>query len=60
MLVRGNPDKGNGWASLHYSLPVPGGEGAFLMVRLSHGYGESLLDYRRSISRVGLGIMLVR
>jgi outer membrane phospholipase A len=30
------------------------------MLRLSHGYGESLMDYRKSINRVGIGFMFTR
>jgi phospholipase A1 len=60
LMVRGNLSTGKGGMSLNYSLPVPGGEGSFLSIRLSHGYGESLVDYKESITRIGVGVMFNR
>lgn len=51
-------DKGN--LSLTYSLPIPRADAGFLMVRVFHGYGESLLDYNHSITRYGVGLMISR
>lgn len=60
LLVRGNPDTGRGYVSLVLSRPLPREQDAWLMIQMSHGYGESLLDYDRKVSRVGVGIMLAR
>ena len=60
LMLRGNPDTGKGGLSLNYSLPVPKSDQSFLCLRFSHGYGESLVDYKKSINRVGLGIMFAR
>lgn len=58
--VLGILGSGRGNAALNYSLPLPHSSDSFLVLRLSHGYGESLMDYRESISRVGIGIMFAR
>lgn len=58
--VRGVLGSGRGNASLNYSLPVPHTTESFLVLRMSHGYGESLMDYRESITRVGIGFMFAR
>jgi phospholipase A1 len=58
--MRGVLGSGKGNVSLNYSYPLPRGEGSYLMLRLSHGYGESLMDYRKSLSRIGVGIMFAR
>ncbi|WP_193219897.1 phospholipase A [Desulfoluna spongiiphila] len=59
LRVRGNTKTNKGGANLIWSIPL-GYEGAFVMVQGYHGYGESLIDYNRSISRVGVGLMLTR
>lgn len=59
LMARGNPDKGKGAASLTWSIPITHG-GAFFMVQAFHGYGDSLIDYDREITRVGAGFMLCR
>jgi phospholipase A1 len=59
-LTRGFVGTGKGNVSLTYSLPVPRSEGGFIMFRLFHGYGESLLDYNRTITRIGIGLMFNR
>ncbi len=51
-------DKGN--LRLTYSLPVPHTDDGFFMLRVFHGYGESLPDYNRSITRYGIGLMISR
>lgn len=60
LTMRGVIGSGRGNVSLGYSCPLPRAEGSHLMLRLSHGYGESLMDYRTSISRVGVGFMFTR
>ncbi len=60
LALRGVIGSGKGNVSLAYSCPMPRGEGSFLFLRLSHGYGESLMDYRHSISRVGVGVAFTR
>lgn len=58
-LFRLNPNTGRGAVSLHYTIPGPG-EGFFWTFYAFNGYGESLLDYDRSVTRVGLGISVAR
>lgn len=60
LLARGNPATGRGFASLNLSRPLPREQAAWLVVTVSHGYGESLLDYDRIVSRAGIGFMLAR
>jgi phospholipase A1 len=51
---------GRGNVSLGYTFPAPRGEGSHIFLRLSHGYGESMMDYRKRISRVGIGVAFNR
>jgi phospholipase A1 len=60
LMVRGNPATGRGQASINLSWQLPHEQNAWLVFTLSHGYGESLLDYDRKVSRMGLGVMLAR
>lgn len=60
VMLRGNFRTGRGGVTLTYSVPVPRGAASLFVVRLSHGYGESLVDYRKSLTRVGLGIMFAK
>jgi phospholipase A1 len=60
LTMRGVIGSGRGNVSMNLSCPVPGGEGGYLMLRLFHGYGESLMDYRLLLNRVGVGIMFAR
>jgi len=60
LRVRGWIGTGKGNASLVWSTHVPGDRETYLMVKASSGYGESLIDYDRSISRVGLGLLFNR
>ena len=58
VMVRGNPSTGKGAVELNYSAPFS--DYAFWNLYVWNGYGESLIDYDRSITRVGLGFMLAR
>lgn len=59
LMVRYNPARGRGAVNLQYSIPGPGGN-FFWSAYVWNGYGESLLDYNRSITRFGIGITLNR
>lgn len=59
-LMRGYLGASKGNLSLNYSVPVPGQADTYFVVRLLSGYGESLLDYNRSIGRIGVGVMFNR
>ena len=58
-MARGNFRTGRGGVGLSYGFPIPNSERSCLFFRLTHGYGESLVDYKRSLTRVGVGIMFV-
>jgi phospholipase A1/A2 len=58
LMLRGNPGAGYGAVELRYSAPFS--DWAFWTLHLWHGYGESLIDYNRSVTRVGAGFMLAR
>jgi phospholipase A1 len=58
--MRGVIGTGKGNVSLNYSYPVPHSQDSWFLLRVSHGYGESLMDYREEITRVGVGIMFAR
>jgi phospholipase A1 len=55
--IQGNIGKGKGGLAFQYRMRVPKSIGSFVVVRFSHGYGESLVDYRRNLTRIGVGIM---
>lgn len=59
-VIRGFIGTGKGNVSLNYSFPMNRSEDTFLVARLFNGYGESLLDYDRSITRIGVGLMFNR
>ncbi|TAM10126.1 MAG: hypothetical protein EPN72_00165 [Nevskiaceae bacterium] len=59
VMARYNPGFRRGAISVHYSIPGPGNHffwGPFFF----NGYGDSLIDYNRSVTRVGLAIMISR
>lgn len=58
VMVRGSTDTGRGAVQIDYSVEI-GPVGA-LFVRAFNGYDESLIDYNRSVTRVGVGIALQR
>ncbi|MDD3763849.1 MAG: phospholipase A [Nevskiales bacterium] len=60
LMLRGNPASGRGAVELVYSAPAPFSGDAFMMFYVWNGYGESLIDYNRSVTRVGIGLMLAR
>lgn len=58
---RYNPATGNGAAGLQYTIPNSATDPQFYwMLYFWQGYGESLGDYNRSVTRVGLGVALTR
>ncbi len=57
LKLQGNIGQGNGGIALSYSLPVPLGEESYFVFRFSRGYGESLVDYKEYLDRVGIGVM---
>lgn len=59
LMLRGNPSTGKGAVMLHYSWPSSDGY-VFYLLSAFHGYGESLIDYNRSITRIGFGFALAR
>ncbi|SYZ73011.1 Outer membrAne phospholipase a [Candidatus Zixiibacteriota bacterium] len=57
VMLRGNPGKGRGEIIMSYSVPIPKSEISYFIVRVWNGYGESLVDYNRPLTRIGLGVM---
>ncbi|HUV64439.1 MAG TPA: phospholipase A [Sedimentisphaerales bacterium] len=60
VTLRGNARTKKGGVSLIYTIPVPTSERSSLGFRVSHGYGESLVDYNKSLTRVGVGVFFDR
>ena len=60
LKARGNFGTGRGGFYLMYNFPVPKSDNSFFTIRFSHGYGESLVDYRKSLTRIGVGISFRR
>lgn len=58
VMLRGNPSTGKAGMELVYSAPFD--DYFFWALSLWHGYGESLIQYDESITRVGIGVMLAR
>lgn len=59
LMLRGNPATGNGAGSLTWSWGKDS-DSFFYCLSLWHGYGESLINYDQSITRIGIGVMLTR
>lgn len=58
-MVRLNPDTGHGAFNLNYTIPARDGS-MFYQLYLWQGYGESLLDYNDSVTRIGIGVAFSR
>lgn len=58
LMLRGNPAHGKGAVEFNYSVPF--GDYLYWNVYVFNGYGDSLIDYNRSVTRVGIGVMLAR
>lgn len=59
-LIRGNLSTGKGYVSLLYTIPVPKSDRSSIGFRITHGYGESLVDYDRKLTRLGIGVFFDR
>lgn len=59
LMLRGNLMTGKGGTGLNYSAPIYSNE-QHLVLRLWHGYGESLIDHEKLITRIGIGIIFAR
>ena len=59
LTLRGNPGTGKGAVGFNYSIPSSDGS-VFYCLNFFSGYGESLIDYNRSITRIGIGVMMAR
>jgi phospholipase A1 len=61
LMFRLNPVTGRGAVNLQYTVPNrPADPDFFWMLYLWQGYGEDLLNYNRSIFRIGVGVALAR
>ena len=60
LTLRGFLGRGRGLVRLAYSAPITADDDSWVCLRVSSGYGESLMDYNRANTRVGLGIMFSR
>lgn len=58
-MVRGNPKESHGAIDVEYTIPSRS-HNFFYQIYLWHGYGESLIDYNESVTRIGFGIALTR
>ena len=59
LSLRENPASGKGSVMFNYSIPAKDNS-FFYGLYVFNGYGDSLIDYNRSVTRVGLSIMLTR
>lgn len=58
LMVRGNPSTHKGAIEFNYSVPF--GDYLYWNLYFFNGYGDSLIDYNHSVTRVGIGVMLAR
>lgn len=59
LFARLNPVQEKGAYQLDFSYPFPG-KRLYWYLQYWNGYGESMIDYDRSLSRFGIGIMVTR
>lgn len=59
VMLRGNPSTGKGAVQAHATWPSSDGS-LFYMVSFFHGYGETLIDYDRVVTRIGVGFAVTR
>ena len=57
LMARWNFATGKGAVQLDYSVPT-GTKNLFIYGQLWSGYGESLIDYNRSLTRYGIGVLI--
>jgi len=56
-VLRANPSSGKGYAEIDWATPVFKWLGGLkLHVQLTHGYGETLIDYNHHQTTIGLGV----
>ena len=63
LLLRNNLKLDNdnkGFAELNWSFPLFNSKDSFGFLQISSGYGDSLIDYDKSVDRIGFGISLSR
>ena len=59
VMLRFNPATSRGAVELQYSFPGPN-DRFFWGLILFSGYGDSLIDYNHSVTRIGIALMLTR
>lgn len=59
LMLRGNPSTGHGALQLQHDWRIADGD-LFWHAYLWHGYGESLMDYDDSVTRIGVGFSMSR
>ena len=59
MMLRGNYNTAKGAVNVIYDIPS-GSKDMYYRLSLWSGYGETLIDYNRSITRIGIGVSFYR